>query len=447
MIDKKKKRSISRREFIGKTVAAAAFTIVPRFVLGGNGYTAPSDKLNMACIGVGGMGYKDTIGVNSENIYALCDVDDERAAKAYNKFPKAKRYKDFRVLLDQEKEIDAVTISTPDHTHAVAAMMAMKMGKHAYVQKPLTHTVQEARKLAETARAMKVATQMGNQGHAGEGARLINEWIWSGVIGDVYETHVWTNRPIWPQGIDRPKENLVVPSTLDWDLWQGPAPKRPYHPAYLPFSWRGWLDYGTGALGDMGAHLMDQPFWALKLGDPISVQASSSPVNNETYPQSSMVTYQFPARKSMVPVKLVWYDGGLRPPRPEDLKDGERMGDNGGGVLFVGTKGKLSCGTYGSDPVLLPEARMKDFDPPPKTIPRSAGIREEWIAACKTGSPTTSNFDYAGKLTETMLLGCIALRIADKNTTLQWDGPNMRFTNLDMANRYIDKKYRKGWSM
>ena len=294
---------------------------------------------------------------------------------------------------------------------------------------------------------MKVVTQMGNQGHAGEGARLINEWIWSGAIGDVYEVHVWTNRPVWPQGIDRPKENPVVPSTLDWDLWQGPAQKRPYHPAYLPFSWRGWFDYGTGALGDMGAHLMDQPFWALKLSDPISVQASSSPVNDETYPQSSMVTYQFPSRKSMVPVKLVWYDGGLRPPRPEELKDGERMGDSGGGVLFVGTKGKLCCGTYGNDPVLLPKTRMKDFDPPPKTIPRSPGIREEWIAACKTGSPTTSNFNYAGKLTETMLLGCIALRIADKYTTLQWDGPNMRFTNLDIANRYIDKKYRKGWSL
>ena len=447
MIDKKKKGSISRREFIGKTAAAAAFTIVPRYVLGGNGYTAPSDKLNMACIGVGGMGYNDTIGVNSENIYALCDVDDERAAKAYNKFPKAKYFKDFRVLLDQEKEIDAVTISTPDHVHAVAAMMAMKMGKHVYVQKPLSHTVQEARKLSETARAMKVATQMGNQGHAGEGARLINEWIWSGAIGDVYEAHVWTNRPIWPQGIDRPKENPVVPATLDWDLWQGPATKRPYHPAYLPFSWRGWLDYGTGAIGDMGAHLMDQPFWALKLGDPISVQASSSPVNDETYPKSSMVTYQFPARKSMVPVKLIWYDGGLRPPRPEELEDGERMGDNGGGVLFVGTKGKLSCGTYGSDPVLLPKAKMKDFNPPTKTIPRSPGIREEWIAACKTGLPTTSNFDYAGKLTETMLLGCIAIRIADKYTTLQWDGSNMRFTNLDMANQYIDKKYRKGWSL
>ena len=447
MTDKKIKRSITRRDFIGKTAAAAAFTIVPRYVLGGSGFTAPSDKLNIACIGVGGMGYNDTVGVNSENIYALCDVDDERAAKAYNKFPKAKRYKDFRELLEKEKEIDAITVSTPDHTHAVAAMMGMKMGKHAYVQKPLTHTVQEARKLAETARAMNVATQMGNQGHAGEGGRLINEWIWSGAIGDVYEVHVWTNRPIWPQGIGRPKENPAVPSTLDWELWQGPAMKRPYNPAYLPFSWRGWLDYGTGALGDMGAHLMDHPFWALKLGDPVSVQASSSPINDETYPQSSMVTYRFPARKNMVPVKLIWYDGGLRPPRPEELKDGDRLGDNGGGVLFVGTKGKLSCGTYGRDPVLLPKNRMIDFDAPPKTIPRSPGIREEWITACKTGSPTTSNFDYAGKLTEIMLLGCIALRVANEYTTLQWDGPNMRFTNLDKANRYIDKKYREGWTL
>ena len=447
-MNKKKENKITRREFMGKAAAtAAAFTIVPRYVLGGTEYTAPSDKLNIACVGIGGKGHSDVHGVSSENIYALCDVDDVKAAETYRDFPKAKRYTDFRKMLEKEKEIDAVTVTTPDHNHAVVAIAAMDLGKHVYVQKPLTHTVEEARKLAEKAKEYNLVTQMGNQGHAGEGGRLINEWIWDGAIGDVYEVHVWTNRPIWPQGIGRPETIPSVPSSLDWNQWLGPAKWRPYHPAYAPFVWRGWLDFGTGALGDMGAHLIDHPYWALKMEYPDTVQASSSPINDETYPNASIVTYEFPARDKMPPVKMIWYDGGLTPPRPKELEPGRKMGDGGGGVLFVGTKGKMMCSTYGNNPRIIPETKMKEYKRPPKSIPRSSGIREEWIEAIKGGPATTSNFEYASKLTETMLLGCIALRVADKRTILEWDGKKGQFTNLDEANAFLHKEYRDGWTL
>ena len=432
---------------MGKAASAALFTIVPRYVLGGTGYISPSDKINMACVGVGGKGYSDTRGVSSENIYALCDVDNVKAAQTYKDFPKAKQYTDFRKMLENEKEIDAVTVSTPDHNHAVIAMAAMDLGKHVYVQKPLSHTIVEARMLAEKAKEMKVVTQMGNQGHAGEGGRLINEWIWDGAIGDVYEVHVWTNRPIWPQGITRPNSIPSVPPTLDWNQWLGPAKWRSYHPAYTPFNWRGWLDFGTGALGDMGAHLIDHPYWALKMKYPRTVQGSSSPINDETYPSTSLVTYEFPARDNMVPVKMIWYDGGLTPPRPKDIEPGRKMGDNDGGVLFVGTKGKMMCGTYGNNPRIIPEIKMKEYKRPPKSIPRSPGIREEWIDSIKGGSQTTSNFEYASKLTETILLGCIALRVSDKKTILEWDGDDGKFTNLDDANAFLHKEYRQGWKL
>ncbi|MBC8346912.1 MAG: Gfo/Idh/MocA family oxidoreductase [Candidatus Marinimicrobia bacterium] len=445
---KKDTKTINRRDFIKKsTAAAAAFTIVPRYVLGGPGFTAPSDKLNIACVGVGGKGYSDTHGVASENIVALCDVDELKAAKTFNDFPNAKRYTDFRVMLEKEKGIDAVTVTTPDHNHAVVAMAAMDLGKHVYVQKPLTHTVHEARMLAKKAKEMNVITQMGNQGHAGEGGRLINEWIWDGAIGDVTEVHVWTNRPVWPQGIGRPGTLPSVPETLDWNQWLGPAKWRPYHPAYVPFAWRGWWDYGTGALGDMGAHLIDHPYWALKMEYPDTVQASSSSINDETYPHASMVTYEFPAREGMVPVKMVWYDGGLMPPRPKELEPGRKMGDGGGGVLFYGTKGKMMCSTYGNNPRIIPETAMKEYQRPKKSIPRSPGIREEWIEAIKGGSPTTSHFEYASKLTETMLLGCIALRVKDNNMALEWDGKKGQFTNYDEANAFIHKEYRDGWTL
>jgi predicted dehydrogenase len=301
--------------------------------------------------------------------------------------------------------------------------------------------------LAQAAREEEVITQMGNQGHASEGARLINEWIWDGAIGDVHEVHCWTNRPVWPQGIEKPQETPSLPPTLSWDVWVGPSPWRHYHPAYVPFNWRGWWDFGTGVIGDMGAHIMDHPFWALKLEYPESVQATSTKVFDETYPLASIITYKFPAREGMPPVTLKWYDGGLLPPRPDDLEPGRMMGNKGGGVIFYGDKGKLMCSVYGDNPRLIPETKMKEYKQPEKTIPRSPGIREEWIEAIKSGGKTTSNFDYAGKLTETMLLGNIALRYANKNKIFQWDYENMKITNDEEANQMIRREYRKGWSL
>jgi predicted dehydrogenase len=451
--------SWSRRKFLGAaSTAAAGIMVVPRHVIGATQKRkAPSDTLNIACVGVGGMGFSDTRGVRSENIVALCDVDDEMVARLLRSedlepkekamYDKAAKYRDFRRMLEKEKGIDALTVTTPDHNHAVIAMAAIKLGKHVYVQKPLTHTIKEARLLAKAAKEANVVTQMGNQGHSKEGARLICEWIWDGAIGDVFEAHCWTNRPIWPQGIDAPTEIPSVPSTLDWDVWLGPAPFRPYHPAYHPFKWRGLWDFGTGALGDMGAHIMDQPFWALKLKSPISVQASSTVYTKDYAPRAEVVTYEFAAREGMVPLTLTWWDGGLMPPRPAELEPGRMMGDDGGGCLFRGTKGLLMCSTYGENPRLIPETRMQDYKRPEKTIPRSPGIREEWIEAIKKGAKSTTDFSYAGPLTETMLLANVAVRLADKNLKLLWDGEKMEFTNLPAANELLHFQYRPGWSL
>ncbi|MCJ7564752.1 MAG: Gfo/Idh/MocA family oxidoreductase [Candidatus Aminicenantes bacterium] len=454
---KKPGSALTRREFLGTTATAAAgFVIVPRKVLGGPGYQAPSDTLNIGCVGVGGKGTSDIWACSTENIVALCDADDEQMARFMTqkdnkpeyqpKYDKAVKHRDFRRMLEKEK-LDAITVSTPDHTHAVIAMTAMKMGKHVFVQKPLTHTVKEARLLAQEAKKRNLVTQMGNQGHSKEGARLICEWIWDGAIGDVREVHVWTNRPIWPQGIDAPKEIPSVPPTLDWDVWLGPAPWRPYHPAYLPFNWRGWWDYGTGAVGDMGAHLVDQPFWALKLGAPATVQASSTKYTKDSYPLAEVITYEFPARGKMPPARMIWYDGGLMPPRPSVLDNSRMMGDDDGGCLFVGAKGMIMCGTYGENPRILPEQLMRDYKRPEKTIPRSPGIMEEWIAAIKAGKKSTTDFDYSGPLTEAMLLGNVALRMKDAKAVLQWDAVNMQVTNLPEANQFIHKEYRAGWSL
>ena len=452
-------KSLSRREFMGKTAAAAAgMVIVPRHVLGGKGYQAPSDTLNIGCVGVMGKGESDILGVSTENIAALCDVDDlmmakfmgstEMPAEKKPMFERAAKYRDFRRMLEQEKDLDAITVSVPDHNHAVIAMTAMKMGKHVFCQKPLTHTIKEARLLGEEAKKRNLITQMGNQGHAGEGARLVNEWIWDGAIGDVREVHVWTNRPVWPQGIEAPKEIPSCPSTLDWDVWIGPSPFRPYHPAYHPFVWRGWWDFGTGVIGDMGAHLLDQPFWALKLGHPLTVQATSTPLTADSYPLAEMITYNFPARGSMPPVKLVWYDGGLMPERPKELANGLMMGDEGGGCLFVGSKGLLMCSTYGESPRLLPDKLMQDYKRPAKTIPRSPGIHEEWVAAIKAGKKSTTDFaEFAGPMTEVMLLGNVALRVQEAKTVLEWDPVAMKFPNLPEADKYVHMEYRPGWSL
>ena len=455
--------SWSRRKFLGAaSTAAAGLMVVPRHVVGATqkkgAKKAPSDTLNIACVGVGGMGAADTRGCRSQNIVALCDVDDESVAKLLRRddlepnekamYDKAAKYRDFRRMLEKEKGIDAITVSTPDHNHAVIAMAAIKLGKHVYVQKPLTHTIKEARDLAEAAKAANVVTQMGNQGHAGEGARLVCEWIRDGAIGNVFEVHCWTNRPIWPQGeIDAPKEVPSVPSTLDWDVWLGPAPFRPYHPAYHPFKWRGLWDFGTGALGDMGAHIMDQPFWALDLKAPISVEASSTVFSKDYAPAAEVVTYEFAARGSMPPVKLTWWDGGLMPPRPAELEPGRMVGDDGGGCFFRGDKGLLMCGTYGENPRLVPETRMQDYKRPEKTMPRSKGIREEWFEAIKNGTKSTTDFSYSGPLTETMLLANVAVRLKDKNMKLLWDAAKMEFTNLPEANELLHFQYRPGWSL
>ncbi|MHC4364865.1 MAG: Gfo/Idh/MocA family protein [Planctomycetota bacterium] len=467
------KKKISRRDFMtGAAAAVTAFTIVPRHVLGGRGHTPPSEKLNVAGVGIGGMGKSnintiaglrfdendkpDYENMDGENIVALCDVDEDYAAKTFELYPKAKKYRDFRRMLDKQKDIDAVVIATPDHTHAVVAMAAMQLGKHVYVQKPLTHSVYEARMLTEAARKYKVATQMGNQGHSAEGARLICEWIWDGAIGPVREVHCWTNRPVWPQGIGRPEETPPVPPTLDWDLWLGPAPYRPYHPTYLPFNWRAWLDFGTGALGDMACHIMDASFWALKLGYPISVEASHSydvremwkrVDNKETYPRASIVRYKFPARADMPPVKLAWYDGGLLPARPEELEQGRELPDSG--TIFVGDKGKIMCETYGGSPRLIPETKMQEYKRPEKTIPRIAngadGHEQNWVDACRGGEPACSNFDYSGPLTETVVMGNLAMLNPGK--TLDWDGLNMKVTNLPEANEHVHREYRQGWTL
>ncbi|MBN1894212.1 Gfo/Idh/MocA family oxidoreductase [bacterium] len=452
--------SLTRRDFLGSTAAAAAvFTLVPRHVLGGPGYTPPSDRLNIACIGAGGKGTSDILAVGGENIVALCDVDDEKMAgflaraqevdpeKAL-RFEKAKRYRDFRKMLDENSgAIDAVTVSTPDHTHAVAAMYAIRMKKHVFVQKPMAHTVLEARKMAEEAARMGVVTQMGNQGHATEEARLINEWIEDGAIGKVTEVHCWTNRPIWPQGMERPKESAPVPLHFDWDLWLGPAAWREYHPSYTHFVWRGWWDFGSGAIGDMGAHILDHPYWALDLKHPESVHASSTQFTDDAYPLASIIKYRFPKRGRKPPVDLYWYDGGLTPPRPEALEPGRRMGDGGGGVLFIGKKGILMCGTYGANPRLIPESRMQDFKRPEKSIPRSPGIHAEWIEACKSGKKSTTDFSYSGPLTETMLLGNIAIRVKGSNKTLEWDPVKMEITNHPEANAFLSMAYRDGWNL
>ncbi|HLB72435.1 MAG TPA: Gfo/Idh/MocA family oxidoreductase, partial [Sedimentisphaerales bacterium] len=350
--------NVSRRDFIGGLTAAAAFTIVPRHVLGGAGSTPPSEKLNIAGIGVGGQGASDLQQLENQNIVALCDVDQSHAAGTFKRYPKARQYRDFRRMLDKQKDIDAVVVATPDHVHAIASITAIKMGKHVYCEKPLTHTIFEARKLAEAAREHKVATQMGIQGHSDEGIRRLCEWIWDGAIGKVREVHTWTDRPKgwWPQGVGRPKDTPPVPVTLDWDLWLGPAPQRPYHPAYCPFKWRGWWDFGTGPLGDMGIHNCSPIFWALKLGYPTSVElVSQEGCNEETGPTKSIVRYEFPARGDMPPVTLMWYDGGNEPPRPEELEEGRRMGDNDGGSLLIGDKGKiLAPGWCAASPRIIP---------------------------------------------------------------------------------------------
>lgn len=437
---------ISRRRFIGNVATVAAgITILPSKVISGLGYTAPSDKLNIAAVGIGGIGGTNIENCAGENIVALCDVDWDYGAATFAAYPAAKKYTDYRKMLDEMgKSIDAVIVATPDHTHAIVAAAAIRMGKHVYVQKPLTHTVYESRMLAQLAREYKVATQMGNQGNSGEGIRQAVELIWDGAIGDIEEVHAWTNRPIWPQGLERPMETPSLPPTMDWDNFIGPAKWRPYHPSYTPWNWRAYWDFGTGALGDMACHIVDPAFWALKLGHPTCIYGSSTQVNTESAPHAEIVKYEFPDRGKvgkikLPPVKLTWYDGGLMPPRPEELKPGQIMGDRSGGVLFVGKKGKLVTECYGRNPILLPDELHKDYKRPAPSIRRiekamEGGHELDWIRACKESPesrvPTSSNFDYAGPLNELVVMGNLAVRLQDTNRKLMWNGENMEITNL-----------------
>ena len=439
--------SITRRRFLAAaTTATVAFQIVPRHVLGGPGQTPPSEKLNIAGVGIGGMGNGDIGAVASENIVALCDVDQRALDNNAKRFPNAKLHRDFRKMLETQKDIDAVVVATPDHQHAIVSITAMKMGKHVHCQKPLTHSVYEARMMAKIAKEQKVATQMGNQGQAGESPRVIAELILSGAIGTVREIHAGSNRypAISPRGIRRPQERPPVPEWMNWDLWLGPAPERPYHPTYHPFAWRGWWDFGTGCLGDIGCHQLSCVFKALKLGHPISVEASSSnnqcppEIANETAPVSSITRWEFPAEGERAPLSITWWDGGLKPPRPPEIQPNQGFA-NDDWLMVVGDKGKI----YGDR--IIPAARAKEIGTPPRVLARSPGHYVEWIQACKGGAPAGSNFvDIAAHLTEVVLLGNIAIRSKAK---LLWDGPNLRFTNYDDANQLINPPYRAGWSL
>jgi predicted dehydrogenase len=440
--------------------AAAAALVVPRHVLGGRGYQAPSDTLRIAGVGVGGMGRRYIQACESERIVALCDVDHGFAAKVFARYPKAAVYRDYRRLFEKEKDFDAVIVATPDHNHALMLMSALRLRKHVYCAKPLTHTLYEARTVANAAREAKVATQLSVQTSASDEAQATAELLLSGAIGAVQEVHVWCDHPIYPAGVQRPKDTPAVPKDMDWDLWIGPAPYRPYHRAYHPWIWRSWWDFGTGTVGDMTCHALHVFFEALEMGAPSSVEGSRNkmhgglfemlPDGNEILPPlvatpetesyATMVTWDFPARGAHPPLRMHWYDGGLRPHRPVEL----RAAMPGSGLLFVGTKGKMLTGYSGGKPLLLPQGRFRDFQPPPKTLPRSIGHYREWIRAAKGGPPATCNFEVGSRMTEVALLGTLAARTA---RYLEWDSPNLKITNDADAARLVNPPYRVGWSL
>ena len=418
-------------------------------VLRSQGGVSPNSRLNVACVGVGGRGAAAVAAMKDENIVALCDVDDVRGARAVKANPGARQFRDFRRLLDEVgKSIDAVTVSTPDHMHFPVAMAAMALGKHVFVEKPIAHTVWEARQLAKVAAEKRLATQMGNQGHAGEGIRLLREWYEAGVFGEVTEIHSWTDRPIWPQGVKAPDHSKlipVVPPSLDWDLWLGVAAARPYDPAYLPFNWRGFWDFGTGALGDMGCHMMDA-FWALDLPAPVSVEAVSSGQTDVSAPTASVVTYLFPARGKRPALKWVWYDGKIQPALPPEFEVGRKFPENA--TFIIGTKAAAIADPNYFTIRLMPESRMQEMASslPPKTIPRIPGGNHfaEWVRACKGGEAAGSNFSYSSRLTEMVLLSNVAVRARRR---IEWDAAAMRVTNVPAANAFLTKEYRPGFGV
>lgn len=463
----------TRRQFLGTAAAATVCTIVPRYVLGGPRFVAPSEKVNIAIIGAGGQGRTNARHLFNEpeaQIIAVCDVADSvdlnafyykglggrtpvkaEVEKHYGKTRPGFRcavHEDFRVMLEKEKGIDAVLCATPDHHHALVSITAMRLGKHVYCEKPLTHSVWEARQVAKVAKETGVATQLGNQGHSGEGIRLTCEWIWDGAIGPVREVHAWSDTGKFCRTAGRPQEVAAVPAGLNWDLWLGPRESRPYHPSYAPFTWRGWWAFGTGALGDMACHNIDPAVWALKLEAPRSVEATSAVVDDEvTSLAGSICTYEFDARGSMPAVKLTWYDGGLRPPVPQgiDPKDPrQRLGEGGNGILFIGEKGMMTCAGWAGMPRILPLSLHRDYKRPEKTLPRVKGHHADWLAACKGGKAASGNFEYGARLTELVLLGNVALRSKKK---LLWDGPNLRAANAPEAQTFLKDQYRKGWEV
>jgi predicted dehydrogenase len=441
----------TRRAFLyaGAAVAATAVLPRPRLVRA----VSPSDKLNVAFIGVRGKGRDDLVEVaktGAANVVALCDVDANHLAQAGEEYPDATQHRDFRRMLEQQKDIDAVVVTAPDHCHAAAALMAMRLGKHVYCQKPLTYTIAESRALADAARSHKVATQMGNNGHARPGLRQLVDWVKGGLIGPVREVHVWSDRPTdwWPQGVERPAP-AAVPEHLDWDLWLGPAPERPYGPGYHPFDWRGFIDFGTGALGDMGCHIIDAPCWALDLTGDCTVEAIHEGMTAESYPKWSVVTYQFPARGARPAVTMTWHDGGRRPPRPAGLPDDLwPTGRGAGGCLFVGERGQILGGHMGRPPTLLDAdgtpVPAADVDAPAATLPESPGHYVEWVNACRGGPAALSHFDYAAPLTETVLLGNLAIRLGKR---IEWDAKSMKATNAPEADALVRREYRKGWEV
>ncbi|MFT5886176.1 MAG: putative dehydrogenase [Arcticibacterium sp.] len=484
------KNKNSRRDFIKKSaLAAGSFYIVPRHVLG-KGFKAPSDKLNLAAIGAGGKGRSDIMNAwnkGSENVVALCDIDLNQAEAAMKKFPKAKVYRDFREMLDNQKDIDAVTISTPDHNHGVAAMSAMQKGLHVYVQKPLTHNIYEARMLTEGARKYKIVSQMGNQGASNPGQQQMIAWFGQGLIGKVDAAHIWTNRPVWPQGIPVPSEKMPLPDTIsakNWDTWIGPAKEVDYHPLYHPFKWRGWWDFGTGALGDMGCHLIDPAFRVLQLGYPTEVECSVGQIflkdwNPEYIPEgcppSSSVKVQFGGTAvNDKPIAMYWSDGGIRPFHPNIIPADHPLGDDdsSNGVMLIGEKGVMTCGTYGANPKIYLNSgdileMPKGYDGGLKNHKMTEyGHHLSWIEAIKGGfgskehKALTSSFDYSGPLTETVIMGNLAIRSYQESTSgsgraakyegrkkLLWDGENMKVTNYDEANKFVSRKYRDGWKL
>jgi predicted dehydrogenase len=487
----------SRRDFLKKAgFISAGITILPSHVISGLGHKAPSDKLNIVGIGVGGKGHVNLVGMNTENIIGLCDVDWKYASLCFKDFPKAKQYYDWRKMFDEQgKSIDGVMIATADHTHAIIAATALLMGKHVYCQKPLTHSVYESRLLTKLTAKYKVATQMGNQGNSGDGVRQLCEWIWNNEIGEVREVHAWTDRPIWPQGIQRPTNTMATPKTLDWDLFIGPAPMRPYHDIYTPWNWRGWWDFGTGAFGDMACHVLDPVYRSLKLGYPEKVRGSSTTINTESAPHAETVEFAFPARDNMpkfaMPaVKVHWYDGGLLPNLTELLPEGENlMADGLGGCLFIGSKDTLMCGSGGYNPRLL-SGRIPTVSQSLRRVPGGDVFypdgphEQDWIRACKESPENrtegSSNFAYAGPFNEMVSLGVLAVRLQGLNKALEWNGPDMKFTNISpteelqimksdefkvvdghptfnkqyntlnalaSASEYIKHTYRQGWSL